>query len=240
MKTYVQSELLRNSGALNAVSMRVREKPKHFSMRRVHDPNAAEHHNRKELFASLGFDLESVARVEQVHSDRFVRVESPGNYAKADALVTSKPNIALAISIADCVPVLLFDKRQRIAAAVHAGWRGSALNITSTTASYMLDEAGSRPGDMLAFVGPAAGVCCYEVGQDVASRFPAEFLEPGGSVGKSMLDLKAANAAQLVAIGIPPDNIEVSEYCTICNSGFHSFRRDGEASGRMLATIGFK
>ena len=101
----------------------------------------------------------------------------------------------------------------------------------------MLQEFGSKPDELYAFIGPSAGQCCYEVGEDVAQRFDAEFVSRRN--GKFYLDIKKANEEQLRNAGVPGTNIEVHEDCTICRTElYHSYRRDGDKSGRMMAIIG--
>lgn len=237
-RTFIQSELLLDAGAVNAVSLRVEGKPHQFSMRLNGTATAVESENRREFFEALGFSENSVAAGAQVHGDNIELVESPGRRPSTDALMTRNTGLFLAISVADCVPILMFDKKIRSAAAVHAGWRGTVRSIVSKTATLMDEKCGSSPEDIVAFIGPCAGSCCYEVGQEVVDNFHGKFFAPGVTAGKYMLDLKSANADQLVRFGIPRDNIEISEYCTICNTDFHSYRREGESSGRMLAVIG--
>lgn len=238
--TFIQSELLVGSGAVNAVSLRVDGKPHGFSMRLNGTAGNVESQNRREFFESLGFAEGSVGSAGQIHGNNIEIMEAPGRSPQTDALVTPKKGILLSISVADCVPILLLDRVTKTVAAVHAGWRGTAKSILAKAVNFLEDYYGSVPGDILAFVGPSAGVCCYEVGGDVAENFSEKFLAAGRAPGKYMLDLKAANAGQLIELGIPRDNVDVSEYCTICNSDFHSFRRDGDGSGRMLAVIGLR
>ncbi len=239
-REFIQSELLLHAGAVNAVSLRVDGKPRDFSMRLNSTDHAAERANRREFFEALGFGEDAVASAGQVHGDNIGLVETAGVRQATDALMTRNKNLLLAISVADCVPILLFDKLTRSAAAVHAGWRGTAKGIVSKAVRVMESTWGSNPGDIVAYVGPCAGSCCYEVGGEVSANFSDRFFKPGSAAGKFMLDLKSANAEQLAGEGIPRENIEVSEYCSICNSDFHSYRREGESSGRMLAVIGIR
>ena len=237
---YVQSELLAHAGAINAVSLRVEDKPAMFSMKRNGSMDGPEAENRKEFFASLGFDESSVVRGNQVHGDNIEVANSALTFPETDGLLTRSRNLLLLISVADCVPVLLFNRKMKIAAAVHSGWKGTVKNIAGKSIDLMCNELNSSPEDVIAFIGPSAGVCCYEVGEDVAQYFSPDVLEPTAKPGKSKLDLKWAIASQLIDRGIPKGNIEISQYCSICNPSFHSFRRDGESSGRMLAAIAIK
>jgi YfiH family protein len=220
------------------VSLRVPGKPNYFSMKRPSETGEAV--NREEFFSSLGFDPSSVVRGEQVHGDNIAMVENPGIHPATDALVTNKRGLLLGISVADCVPVLLVDKSTQTIAAVHAGWRGTAQRIAAKTVEYFMNKNHSHPENILAFIGPSAGVCCYEVGKEVAGNFSMEYCVDADENGKCKLDLKRVNFTQLIESGVPANNIEVSEACTICDENFHSFRRDGTTSGRMLAVIGMK
>ena len=237
-RTFISSEILLKAGVVNAVSLRVKDRPNYFSMRRTSEKVEAD--NRREFLESIGFDSSSVVRGEQVHGDNVSFVEHSGNYPATDALVTNKRNLLLGISVADCVPVLIVDKASRTIAAVHAGWRGTAKGIAAKTIEYMMKTIHSDPKNIFAFVGPSAGVCCYEVGKEVAGNFSPEYYIKTHEDGKYMLDLKRINFTQLNEAGVPADNVEVSDVCSICDENFHSYRRDGAASGRMLAVIGLK
>ncbi|MCL4540261.1 MAG: peptidoglycan editing factor PgeF [Bacteroidetes bacterium] len=239
-RTYIHSELLLESGAVNAVSLRVEDKPQLFSMKTNGVLDGGEAENRREFFASLGFDESSVVRCNQVHGDGIRIADSAVTFPATDALLTRSRNLLLAISVADCAPVLIFDRRQHIVAAVHSGWKGTSKNIAGKTAEFMQNELNSNPEDVVAFIGPSAGACCYEVGEEVAGHFRSEYKKAASKPGKFMLDLKQAIASQLVERKIPASNIEVSDRCTICDLNFHSFRRDGESSGRMLGVVAIK
>jgi YfiH family protein len=161
----------------------------------------------------------------------------PGVYEACDALLTSVPGVYLTVSIADCAPIFLYDPEKRVVGCVHAGWRGTGQQIVSASVERMKTEYNTSPTDVLAYVGPCAGSCCYEVGENVAGLF-AEDLRSSRN-GKTYLDMKKAIAAQLRSAGVPDSNVEVSSDCTVCgNEFYHSFRRDRDRSGRMVAFIG--
>lgn len=235
--TYVSSELLLEAGAVNGISLRLEDRPAFNSMKRNGTVSGIEAENRKEFFTSLGFDDSSVARCEQVHGDNVCIVESPTTCSGTDGLITVSRGLVLAVSVADCVPVLIYDRRLKAAAAVHSGWRGTVKNVVGRAVKLLVNELNSKPEDVLAFIGPSAGACCYEVGEDVAMHFGEQYLLSTEKPGKWKLELKSAIASQLVREGVPPSNIEKSGSCTICDRKFHSFRRDGTSSGRMLAAI---
>jgi YfiH family protein len=129
------------------------------------------------------------------------------------------------------VPILLADPVRRAIAAVHAGWRGTAAYILQAAIRAMVCEFETRPEDLHAAIGPSIGGCCYEVGAEVAREFGV--IAPG----RVHLDLQAMNAKQLAAAGVLPVNIAVAGKCTKCQAGYHSYRRDGEAAGRMISWI---
>src|ERR1041385_2716170 len=189
--------------------------------------------NRNRFFGALGIRQESVGFPKQVHGNVVRCVEKPGMYEGCDALVANASGLFLAISVADCLPIFLFDPETKSIASVHSGWRGSKMKIVSNAVKVMNEEFGTYPEDLLAFIGPSAGACCYEVGEEVAMEFKEKYVEKK-SGRKPHLDLKAFNTGLLIEAGVSENNIEVSEYCTICHADlFHSYRRDKENSGRM-------
>ncbi|MEO8499671.1 MAG: peptidoglycan editing factor PgeF [Vicinamibacteria bacterium] len=161
---------------------------------------------------------------------------------EADAAITSRAAELLAIETADCLPVLVVDPIHRRVAAAHAGWRGTAARVAEA-AVHRLVEAGSKPADLLAALGPAIGPCCYEVGPDVEQAMGVRgepFFVPGPGDRKH-LDVAAANRAQLEECGVRPERIDRVNLCTRCRQDlFFSYRRDGASAGRMISVIGFR
>ncbi|HXG38674.1 MAG TPA: peptidoglycan editing factor PgeF [Bacteroidota bacterium] len=192
--------------------------------------------NRRAFFEALGIQDERLAYPKQCHSARILAVNQGGTYESCDGLVTAEKHLWLAVSVADCVPLILVDTRQHIVAALHAGWRGTVGRIAERGVDLMRTRFGTRPSDLKAYIGPSAGVCCYTVGEEVFSQFSEGVLvQRNGSVH---LDLKKENKRQLLGRGVPEEHIEVSPHCTICTPDlFHSYRRDRERSGRMMAAI---
>jgi YfiH family protein len=181
---------------------------------------------------------ESIATLKQVHSDTIVKVEDGlGCLGNGDALITDRPGVYVTIRTADCIPVLIVDPVRRAVGAVHAGWRGTAASIVAKTVARMRSEFGSEAGDLEAAIGPGIGQCCYEVGPDVAARFAQWFPELNGVESAVRIDLVEANRRQLAGAGVR--QVLVASRCTRCGSDeFHSFRRDGDLSGRMTSGIG--
>lgn len=191
--------------------------------------------NRKRAATTLGF--KQMATQRQVHGNT-CRIVGQG-YAptESDALITDKSGWLLAVSVADCIPVLLFAGRRNVVAAIHSGWRGSQQNIAGTAIAKMMQNYGVEPEELIAYIGPGASQCCYEVGNDVAVQFPESHSRPLGK-GKFLFDNKGVVLHQLLAAGVPSQQIELDPRCTICDSNFHSYRRDGDRSGRMFGLIG--
>jgi polyphenol oxidase len=171
-----------------------------------------------------------LATVNQIHSNLVLMADAPGLCGDGDALVTNCPGVAVSIRTADCYPILLVDTRHRAVAAVHAGWRGTATHIIDRTLEKMHAEFGTAPPDVHAAIGPGIGVCCYEVGEEVASQF--------GFAARTHLDLALENRKQLETAGVAPQNIEALDVCTFCDAKrFFSYRREKEKAGRMTSYI---
>ena len=203
----------------------------------VGDDREAVTANRARFTGCKGVAPDELAIPGQVHSANVQAVSAPGAYPGCDGLVTDIPRVFLSVSFADCVPVLIFDPVRPAVAAVHAGWRGAAARIASAAVHLLELAYGSRPDDLLVYLGPAAGKCCYAVGPEVAANFPGTRIRNDGS--SIYLDLKGAIVEQLSSCGISPAHIELDPSCTICTPHrFHSYRRDGAKSGRMMGFIG--
>ncbi|MGH2568021.1 MAG: peptidoglycan editing factor PgeF [Bacteroidota bacterium] len=204
---------------------------------RVGDDVESVQANRKYFFGKTGIRPERLATPRQCHSANVLSVDQAGEYESCDGLVTAVPELWLAVSVADCVPLILLDPRHRAIGALHAGWRGSAQRIAEAGIRLMAREFGTNPRDLVAFIGPAASVCCYEVGGEVASKFSPDAVVRNN--GSYHIDLKKENQRQLLEQGVLEDNVEISHYCTICTPNlFHSYRRDRDRSGRMMAAVG--
>jgi YfiH family protein len=202
--------------------------------------------NRRKVAEYFGPEACFVSAL-QVHGDGIYAVQrqrslgwkKPDETLRADALITRIPGVVLTILTADCVPILLADPVTGAVAAVHAGWKGSALEIVKKTVAELSERYGSDPGNLYAFVGPAIGRCCYEVGEEVAGRFrQIEGAVCEGGRGRPMLDLKRVNHQQLMEAGLPEPSIEVSPYCTACErERFFSYRAEQGCSGRFMSCI---
>jgi hypothetical protein len=200
-----------------------------------------------ELKLGLGLRDISIITAKQVHGDAILQVcDTTGKLAGiGDGLMTDAPNLCVGVMAADCVPLLFVEPTRRIAAAVHAGWRGTAAGIAARTVASMKETYRIDPAALHVAMGPSIGSCCYEVGPEVAEQIAASWREelkgawrPDGVKGR--LDLRALNEAQLLSAGVPQTQISKIGPCTACHIGdFYSYRKEGR-SGHQLSFIGWR
>jgi polyphenol oxidase len=196
--------------------------------------------NLERFLSALELTSEEFASMEQEHGTTITEVDGAGVYPATDVLITRTCRLGLAIRVADCVPLALYSPASNIVAAIHAGWKGTAAHVAAHTVEYLRSSRGVDPASIFAYLGPAARSCCYEIQPDVAALFPESVLVKK-TEDKVFLDLHEANLHQLLSAGLDRRNIEIEPLCTVCNpSFFHSHRRDGALSGRMLAVISMK
>lgn len=209
--------------------------------------------------------------LRQIHSDIIHRIDSPPREPIAgDGMVTATPGLLLAIQAADCLPVILVDTKQHAVGVFHAGWRGTVQRIVEKGVGEMQRNFGTRPRDLKAMIGPGIRGCCYEVGEEVRTKFESQFeyaaklfrevreSDPvrekypllfltarapghGELPPKVFLDLVEANRQQLLVAGVPAKNIESSAHCTNCNPKLlFSYRAEKGKTGRMLGVAGVR
>jgi YfiH family protein len=193
--------------------------------------------NRGRLLDALALDPTQLATAGQVHGARVVEVDAPGHAPDCDALITRTRGLALAVTAADCAPVL-FQAPGWVAAA-HSGWRGTADGLPRHVASTLCRRAEVAPGALRVVIGPCIAGCCYEVGPDVAHRFPAAALTRRHS--RHFLDLSTAIRIQLLDAGIPESGLIASPACTACAPDWYfSHRRDAGLTGRHWGVIALR
>jgi hypothetical protein len=196
--------------------------------------------NRSIFFGTVGILPDQVVYSGQIHSDIVQEAQGPGKLESCDALTTNRRDLYLAISVADCIPIFLYDPVAKCVAAVHSGWKGTEQQIVSKAVRAMSARYGTNARNIVGVIGPGAGVCCYEVGEEVARQFPEDVVDRSDPA-HPRLDLKRRNRELLIDMGVNAANIEMSPDCTITGKDrYHSFRRDGNLSGRMLGVIGLK
>ncbi len=176
-----------------------------------------------------------VATARQVHGERGLGLRGGADPTgeEADALATDEARW-VAVRTADCVPVLVADRRGGRVAAVHAGWRGSFARIAARAVESLLRD-GARVEDLVAAIGPRIGACCYEVSAELAEGFARAFGTEVRQVRR--LDLGRVNLRTLEAAGLARSQVDIIEACTFCDHRFHSFRRDGAAAGRQFSFV---
>jgi YfiH family protein len=224
--------------------------------------------NRAAFQKVLSAERMELIALKQIHSAVVQPFAAkPGEPCKGDASVTLSKNLLLGIQTADCVPILIVDPKKRAVAAIHAGWRGTLARVAEKTVGEMRARFGSHPKNLIAAIGPAIGVCCYEVGTELVTEFSSQFAdaeeyfdelrtgeEPNPLQWLNMmppghqppprnvrLDLRKANVSQLRAAGLAEKNIYVSDLCTACHRRLlFSYRKEGPVSGRQLSVIGIR
>ncbi|OGG11276.1 hypothetical protein A2Z00_02205 [Candidatus Gottesmanbacteria bacterium RBG_13_45_10] len=209
---------------------------------------------KREYFLRVcGLSDYSLILPKQVHGSRVVTLDSLKDHAIAiaDGLVLSqspvsdrREKIAIAVRIADCVPLLFVDPKSRISGVAHAGWRGTFAGIATNTVRAM-EKLGAHTEDISVSIGPHIGMCCYDVPRDRAQMF----LNAYGNDKKIAyndnhlwhLDIGYVNYRQLLSVGIRADHIDVSTLCTSCQrADFYSYRRDTKATfGEMIGLVAF-
>jgi polyphenol oxidase len=201
--------------------------------------------NRAKVAYAMGIEPNKLIFPHQTHSANIKVVEEDYNsyFSDTDALVTNKKGICIAVMSADCVPVLLYDVKNKVAAAVHAGWRGTVAGILSKTIALMVDRFHTAPSDLLAGIGPSICKDVYEVGEEVLDQVEAFYREDAGRIitksqnGKGFIDLWQANKVQLLTAGVHEAHIEIAGLCTYLNDKDFFSARKSANSGRFAAGI---
>ena len=200
------------------------------------------------LAGALDLDAKAeVVRLRQVHcaevfeaSRATVENTRYAEWPEADIAISADPTLVLTVRAADCIPLLLADRETGAVSAIHAGWRGTAAGAVLAAVQALTWRFGTEPRNIVAAVGPSIGPCCYTVGEELIERFKSH---PDTSrwfdrAGGLHLDLWQATRDQLERAGVDARNIHISELCTFEHPDvFHSYRRDGNAAGRLVAAI---
>lgn len=240
-----------------------------------HDSRAAVERNRelflKELRVANGSRSWPLVALRQIHSDLIHRVDRiPEQPLVGDGIITDTPGLLLAVQTADCLPIIVADGKRRPVGVFHAGWRGTVKRIVEKGVGEMRKHFGSDPRDLVAAIGPGIQSCCYEVGEEVRTRFEAQFAyagslfrevkesdpvrekypllfltarAPGHSEWpvKLFLDLAEANRRQLLDAGVLAKNIDAMAPCTACHTELlFSFRGEKGVTGRLMGAAGIR
>ncbi len=238
-----------------------------------HDSPRAVERNRELFLKKLGVIHAGkdwpLITLRQIHSDLVHRIEGAVTQPLVgDGLITDVPGVLLAVQTADCLPVIVVDRRRRAVGIFHAGWRGTVKRIVEKGVGEMRRHFGSDPRDLVAAIGPGIHGCCYDVGEEVRNKFESQFAyasalfrevkerdpvrerypllfltarAPGHSElpVKIFLDLVEANRRQLMEAGVAPKKIDASALCTACHSDLlFSLRADKGVTGRLMGAAG--
>ena len=177
-------------------------------------------------------DAKKVVFPQQTHSEHVEIVDERIDYPDTDGLIITQKKRPIALRFADCTPLVFYDAKQKIGAVSHAGWRGTAQKIGIKTVYKM----NSNPKDIIAIIGPAIGLCCYEVSDEVRGKLLETVDNVNGLTQGKNVDLKQINKRQLEEIGV--NKIDVCPYCTSCdNDLFYSYRKEGGTSERHYALL---
>jgi len=240
-----------------------------------HDSRTAVERNREAFLrrvgAVIGEKVWPLVTLRQIHSDLIHCIsEPPSGPLAGDGLITHTPGILLAIQTADCLPIILVDRRRGAVGVFHAGWRGTVKRIIEKGVGEMQKAFATKPPDVKAAIGPGIHSCCYEVGPEVRQAFESQFAyaaelfrevkesDPvrekypllfltarapghGEMPPKIFLDLVEANRRQLIDVGVLAKNIETSALCTACRTHLlFSHRAENGVTGRMMGVVGMR
>lgn len=217
-----------------------RKAPYYFNLSlSVGDDERIVKENREAFFNYFGLTTSQIAFQMQIHSDIITPVDKAGVCNESDAMITSKTNLGLVISAADCTSLYIYDYKKKVIAAIHSGWRGTKDKIVLKTLQKLLSDFNCESENMFVYIGPSISQANYEVGKEVAEQFDGKYLKLINN--KFYLDVAGANYDMLISLGIPKANIQKSDLCTYeFNELLHSYRRDGLKSGRSFGLIAMK
>lgn len=216
--------------------------------------------NRSRFCDQLGVRAEDLLMADQVHGDRVLQVTRADRgkgaesllspLGEADALCTDEPGVPLTVLVADCPAVFCYDPERRAIGLAHSGWRSTAQGIAPRLIATLRERFGVRPQGLRAWISPAIGFCCFEVGPEVIEAFRRggpELRPPEGWFRRAepkkdrwMLDLKTLILGQLTGKGIPAAQIDLSPDCTCCQEEYFSYRRTGKGTGHMMGLLSMR
>lgn len=188
-----------------------------------------------EIISKISLDTNTFASLNQVHSDKVVFANKSGNKGKADGLITHiDNNLILSIMTADCLPIFIYDPKTGFFSLIHAGWKGVVSKIHQKVLLDM-NRLGSKFEDIFVAIGPSIKECCFEVKNDVVSKFDNKYVTMNNN--KLYINLLQNILDDLIYLGVLVDNISFDETCTYDDSRCCSFRRDGSSAGRMFSLM---
>ncbi len=204
--------------------------------------------NRKILCNALNLNPTKLTIINQVHRADIFIVDDDKNHigngikltlpaVQADAIITTLKDVPIMVFSADCPLVILFDPNVKLLALIHSSWRAILGGIIESTIKILQERFSVVPFDIIIGIGPGAGRCCYEVDQKFIDTISTDRVMSRHIVransNKTTFDLHGTIREKLLQLGIPPENIESMDICTICDARFFSYRRDGPSTGRF-------
>ncbi|MBL4934970.1 peptidoglycan editing factor PgeF [Clostridium sp. YIM B02515] len=184
------------------------------------------------------FNVSNIGYLNQIHSN--LVYDYDGKVYEGDALITNEHKVAIGVFTADCVPILIYDKKKNVVAAVHSGWKGTIGGIVINTIIKMEKDYNSFAKDLVVYIGPHNRECCYEIGEDLAALFNNyELFKDEKIIINNKLNLEKCIITQLLSIGVLKENINSLKICTFCdeNISLHSYRKEREQAGRMFSFV---
>lgn len=243
---YIQFRILNDLGVKHAYSL----KTDGINFMHTGGELATEKKSYKKLCDAIGLDFTRIAKPKQEHTNKIKMVDkpySPEEIGSYDGLITDKADVVLATVNADCILYLLYDRKNKVIANVHSGWRGSYQRIVENAIDKMIEEYGTNSKDVIVCICPSIRKCCFEVDRDVRDMFYDrfsfldeinKFILNGFAENKFYVDTVGINNCLLIQKGVKRENIYDSGICSVCNDDLiHSYRTEGKSYNRATAII---
>ena len=190
------------------------------------------------LCDTVGLDSKKLVSINQVHSSKIISAKHAGHYDSSDGIINLGGNLVCSIKVADCLPIYFINRTSRTIGLVHAGWRGLSLGIINEYINNV-KKNNERASDNFVLIGPSIKKCCFIIQNDVINHFNSRFYSKINDK-HFQVDLQEWAVDQIMNLNIKNDKIFVIDKCTYCNKDlYESFRRDGDAAGRMYALLGW-
>lgn len=195
--------------------------------------------NRALSAKKYGFYIENLIYMDQVHGCNIEVIKdcSVNKIENCDSVITNLKNIPLMVMVADCIPILFFDKVKKVIGVAHAGRNGTLKEISKKTILKMGSEFNSCADDILVYLGASIGQCCYEVGEEIANIVDSRYIQ--NRDGEFYLNILSMNIHQMQSVGIKEENIQMQGICTCCDKNYYSYRREG-ITGRFAGILKLK
>jgi len=186
----------------------------------------------------VGLNPKNLVYINQIHSSKVIKADSPGNYDNADGIINEGGNLVCSIKVADCLPIFFINNNSKTIGLLHAGWRGLSLGIINEFVKNIIKNK-ENTSDYYVLIGPSIQSCCFEIKDDVLPYFDSRFYKQIEN-NQYKVDLQEWAVGQLMELGLEKSHISVINRCTYCfNTIYHSYRRNKTNPGRMYALLGW-